>query len=103
MGFEVTILAFAAQPRHFNPASRNEDNCFVTCETIRANAPLTCALDRRFDWLDWALRQLGSAPLSGWAIRGKEQIVPEAQSTQGFQIRWNASSVCKDISFLLDK
>ena len=102
MGFEVTILAFAAQPRHFNPASWNEDNGLATRKTICANAPLKCDLDRRFDWLDWSLRQLGSAPGFGWAIRGKEQIVPEAQSIQGFPIRWNASDVCKDISLLLD-
>ena len=102
MGFEVTILAFAAQPWHFNPASWDEDNCFATCDNIRANSPLKCELDRRFDWLDWSLMRLRVDPRSGWAIRGKEPIVPEAQSTQGFPIRWNAPEVCDDISSLLD-
>jgi len=102
MGFEVTIVAFAAQPRHFNPASWDEDNCTVTCNDIRANAPFKCDLDRRFDWLDWSLTRLRVDSLAGWAVRGREQIVPEAQSTQGFPIRWNAPNICNDIWSLLD-
>jgi hypothetical protein len=102
MGFEVTILAFAAQPWHFNPASWDEDNCFATCNDIRTNAPFKCDLDRRFDWLDWSLTRLRVDSLAGWAIRGREPIVPKAQSTQGFPIRWNAPNICNGIWSLLD-
>jgi hypothetical protein len=102
MGFEVAIYAFASEPRHFNSVTWNDDNSHVTLNSIRSHAPAKCDLDRRFAWLDWGLRQLSSIPLAEWAICGKEIIAPEAQSVQGFPIRWNAPTVCQDISIFLD-
>ncbi len=102
MGFEVAIYAFAVQPQHLDPANWNEESGFATCKAICANASFKCDLDRRFDWLDWSLQQIGSVPHSSWAIRGKEHIAPAARSVQGFPIRWNPSRVCNEISSVLD-
>ena len=102
MGFEVTIYAFAALPLHFNPVVWNEDNGYATYQAIRSAAPLICDLDRRFDWLNWSLKRFEPAPLTGWAIGGREQITPDARSPQGFPICWNAQSICRDISSFLD-
>src|SRR5256885_1306507 len=101
MGFEVTIYAFVVLPLHFDPVVWNEDNAYATYEAIRSAAPFKCDLDRRFDWLDWSLKRFGPAPLAGWAIGGRQQITPDARSSQGFPIWWNAPDICKDISLFL--
>jgi hypothetical protein len=65
-----------------------------------------CYLDRRFEWLQWLLTQSSrpqDAPLAETAIRGELLVTPNAQSVQGFPIRWTSPATCELIDVWLSE
>jgi Domain of unknown function (DUF1877) len=64
-----------------------------------------CDLSRRFDWIKWLLMKCALSEeeelLAVTAITGQSNVLPSAQSTQGFPIRWTPPDKCELIHIWL--